>query len=193
MPRLGSKRSAFRNPKSAIPTRRWAQVRLFAMDVDGVLTDGTVIISSDGSEAKAFSILDGHGLKQLEKAGIAVAWISGRASGATSVRAAELKIPHVIQGRTDKLTMLGELAAKLQLSARQCAYMGDDIIDAPAIAWAGIGVAPPGAMPSALNAAAYVTQRAAGHGAVREVCDHLLAAHSGAPRNNRAGARTNRR
>lgn len=174
------------------------------MDVDGVLTNGTVIISSDGSEAKAFSILDGHGLKQLAKLGIEVAWISGRASGATSVRANELKIPHVIQGRVDKKIALADLAERLQLTAAECAYMGDDVIDAPAIAWAGVGIAPPGAIPAALAAADYVTTREAGHGAVREVCDVLLeshtggakgsrAAHASAARNKRKPARSKRR
>lgn len=161
---------------SVIPRSRWAAIRLFAMDVDGVLTDGTVQISSDGTESKNFSILDGLGLKRLEKAGIAVAWISGRASGATTARATELKIPHVIQGRIDKLAALEELAAKLKLAPAQCAYMGDDDIDAPAIAWAGIGIAPTGAMPAALAAADLVPKRAAGHGAVREICELLLAA-----------------
>src|SRR5882762_1301137 len=94
----------------------WAAIRLFAMDVDGVLTDGTVQISSDGSESKGFSILDGLGLKRLERAGIAVAWISGRQSGATTVRATELKVPHLIQGRTDKLPALQELASQLGLA-----------------------------------------------------------------------------
>lgn len=167
-----------------IAPARWAAIRLFAMDVDGVLTDGTVLISSDGTEAKVFSILDGHGLKQLAKAGIEVAWISGRASGATTARATELKIPHVIQGRVDKLEALQELAGKLGLNATDCAYMGDDVIDAPAIAWASIGIAPPAAIDSALAAADYVTRRAAGHGAVREICDALLAhrtASSAAP------------
>lgn len=146
------------------------------MDVDGVLTDGTVQIASDGVESKGFSILDGMGLKQLERAGIAVAWISGRPSGATKVRADELGIPHVIQGRIDKIAALQEVAARLGLHATECAYMGDDTIDAPAMAWAGIGVAPPDAMPSALAAADYVTRRPAGRGAVREICEHLLAA-----------------
>jgi 3-deoxy-D-manno-octulosonate 8-phosphate phosphatase (KDO 8-P phosphatase) len=146
------------------------------MDVDGVLTDGTVAISSDGTEAKSFSILDGLGLKRLERAGIAVAWISGRASGATTARAKELGIPHLIQGHTDKREQLQKLAAKLGLAPAQIAYMGDDDIDAPAIAWAGIGVAPPEAMPAALAAAKFVPRRAAGHGAVREVCEHLLGA-----------------
>ena len=146
------------------------------MDVDGVLTDGTVQIAADGTEAKTFSILDGMGLKQLAKAGVAVAWISGRASGATTVRAAELKIPHVIQGRNDKLEVLQALAIKLALTPQQCAYMGDDVIDAPAIAWAGIGIAPAGSMPAALAAADCVPERAAGHGAVREICELILAA-----------------
>ena len=146
------------------------------MDVDGILTDGTVAIHSDGTESKTFSILDGHGLKRVEKAGIQVAWISGRASGATTARARELKIPHLVQGRDDKLAELRALAARLELSAAEIIYMGDDEIDAPAIAWAGIGVSVPTAMPVALAAARYVTKRPAGHGAVREICELLLAA-----------------
>jgi 3-deoxy-D-manno-octulosonate 8-phosphate phosphatase (KDO 8-P phosphatase) len=167
--------------KPYIDPARWAAVRLFAMDVDGVLTDGTVQISSDGSESKNFSILDGLGLKRVLEAGLAVAWISGRASGATTGRATELKIPHLIQGRIDKLTALKELAAQLKLTAAQCAYMGDDDIDAPALAWAGIGATVPDAMPAALTVAGYVTTRAAGRGAVREICEHLLAARVRAP------------
>ncbi len=163
------------SPEKTLP---WSAIRLFAMDVDGILTDGTVQISSDGTESKGFSILDGMGLKRLEKAGIATAWISGRASGATIARATELKIPHLIQGRTDKVLALQELAATLNLSAAECLYMGDDDIDAPAMAWAGIGATVPDAMPAALAAADYVTQRPAGRGAVREVCDHLLAARA---------------
>ncbi|HVS52526.1 MAG TPA: HAD-IIIA family hydrolase [Opitutaceae bacterium] len=176
MPRSRSPRSAIRNPKSAIRRGAWARVRLFAMDVDGVLTDGTVSISSDGTEAKTFSILDGLGLKRLERAGLLVAWISGRKSGATDARARELKIPHVIQGHTDKLEQLQKLAARLALAPEQIAYMGDDDIDAPAIAWAGVGIAPSESMPAALAVADYVPSRRAGHGAVREVCEHLLAA-----------------
>lgn len=168
--------------KPLIAPARWAGIRLLAMDVDGILTDGTVQISSNGTETKSFSILDGMGLKRALEAGIAVAWISGRASGATSARATELKISHVIQGRTDKLAALQELAAKLTLNAAQCAYLGDDDIDAPAIAWAGIGVSVPEAMPAALSAADYVTARHAGHGAVREVCEHILAGRTPASR-----------
>src|SRR5437870_5706040 len=136
---LSVAKPAIRSQKSNIRKDRWAGIRLFAMDVDGVLTDGTVAINSDGTESKRFSILDGMGLVRLHKAGVAVAWISGRPSGATAARAAELKIAHVIQGRTDKLMALQELASQLGLASTQVCYMGDDDIDAPAIDWAGIG------------------------------------------------------
>ena len=145
------------------------------MDVDGVLTDGTVRICSNGTESKVFSILDGMGLKRLELAGVTVAWISGRPSVATTVRATELKIPHVIQGRIDKLTALQELATRLGFTSAECVFMGDDDIDAAAMAWAGVGVSVPDAMPAALRVARYVTRRPAGRGAVREICEHLLA------------------
>jgi 3-deoxy-D-manno-octulosonate 8-phosphate phosphatase (KDO 8-P phosphatase) len=164
-----------------LPETRWATIKLFAMDVDGILTDGTVHISSDGTETKQFSILDGMGLVRLAKNGIATAWISGRPSGATTARSTELKIPHLIQGRTDKLEALQELAARLELTHEQIVYMGDDDIDAPAIQWAGIGVTVPDAMPAALAAADYLTARLAGRGAVREVCEHILRARGHTP------------
>jgi len=154
----------------------WEKIRLFAMDVDGVLTDGTIRVFSDGGESKVFSILDGLGLVKLAREHISVAWISGRASEATTVRARELKIPLLVQGRSDKLAALQELAHQLGLTAEQCVYMGDDDIDAPAIAWAGIGAAPSEAMPSALSVADFVPTRPAGKGAVREVCEMILAA-----------------
>jgi 3-deoxy-D-manno-octulosonate 8-phosphate phosphatase (KDO 8-P phosphatase) len=174
---------------AARPALGWSAVRLFAMDVDGVLTDGTVQVSSDGSEAKSFSILDGLGLRELERAGIVTAWISGRPSGATSRRARELGVPHLVMGRNDKLAALQELAQRLALSSGQCAYMGDDTIDVPAISWAGIGIAPPLAIEAALAAADYITRRPAGHGAVREVCDRMLAARAEARRSGRSKAR----
>jgi len=165
------------NPrKSKIAAAAWARIRLFAMDVDGILTDGTVTLHSDGTEAKTFSILDGMGLVRCRDAGIVLAWISGRASAATDVRAGELKIPHVLQGRADKLAALQELARRLGLSAAEVCYMGDDDIDAPALQWAGIGATVSTAMPAAAVAAVYVAWRPAGRGAVREVCDRILAA-----------------
>jgi 3-deoxy-D-manno-octulosonate 8-phosphate phosphatase (KDO 8-P phosphatase) len=164
--------------KKKITRQAWGRVRLFAMDVDGILTDGSVITSSDGTESKAFSIIDGLGLKLLHELGLELAWISGRVSGATTIRAAELKIPHVIQGKHDKLAALTALTAKLGISLGDCAYMGDDFIDAPAIAAAGIGITVPTALPEALAAADYVTKKLPGHGAVREVCDLLRTARA---------------
>jgi 3-deoxy-D-manno-octulosonate 8-phosphate phosphatase (KDO 8-P phosphatase) len=162
--------------KSKITAAAWGRIRLFAMDVDGILTDGTVTVRSDGTEAKTFSILDGMGLVRCREAGITLAWISGRASAATELRARELKIPHVVQGRSDKLAALQELAGRLGCPSVEVCYMGDDEIDVPALKWAGIGATVSTAIDAALAVADYVAVRPAGRGAVREVCDRLLAA-----------------
>lgn len=167
--------------KPPIAAARWARIRLFAMDVDGVLTDGTVLVSSDGSESKAFSVLDGLGLARLRDNGVALAWISGRFSGATTKRSEELRIPHLIQGRHDKANALKELVAQLGVERDDICYMGDDDIDVGAMLLAGIGIAPPAAMPAALAAADYVTSLAAGRGAVREVCNLILQARGVIP------------
>jgi 3-deoxy-D-manno-octulosonate 8-phosphate phosphatase (KDO 8-P phosphatase) len=153
----------------------WGDIRLFAMDVDGILTDGSVGVSPSG-ELKFFSVLDGMGLGRVLKAGCPLAWISGRYSDATTIRATELAITHLVQGRKDKLTALQEVAAKAGVGPEKCVYMGDDDIDAPALRWAAIGVTVPDAMPPATAAAKFVTRRRGGHGAVREVCDYILAA-----------------
>ncbi|HEY5078593.1 MAG TPA: HAD family hydrolase, partial [Opitutaceae bacterium] len=99
--------------RRTITRKDWARIRLFAMDVDGVLTDGTVTISSDGTESKQFSIIDGLGLILVRGSGVDLAWISGRKSATTTIRAAELKIAHVIQGQHDKLAALEALASDL--------------------------------------------------------------------------------
>jgi 3-deoxy-D-manno-octulosonate 8-phosphate phosphatase (KDO 8-P phosphatase) len=171
-------------PAPALP---WGDIGLFAMDVDGILTDGSVGVSSSGDEVKFFSVLDGLGLARLGRAGVPTAWISGRQSGATTRRAAELKIPHLVQGRTDKLAALQEIASALGLGPGQCAYMGDDDIDAPALRWAAIGVSVPGAMPAALAAARHVTARGGGRGAVREICELILEARRAAAGNPGSG------
>ncbi len=166
---------------SDIPAARWAGIKLLATDVDGVLTDGSIHVASDGTETKTFSVLDGLGMVRLLRDDVVVAWISGRASGATTVRATELKVPHIIQGRSDKETALGELAAQLGFIAADCVYVGDDDIDAGALRWAGIGVTVPDAMPSAVAAADCTTTRRAGHGAIREICEQILLHRSQSP------------
>ncbi|HEY1792622.1 MAG TPA: HAD hydrolase family protein [Opitutaceae bacterium] len=168
-----------------IALSEWGRVRLFAMDVDGVLTDGTITVSSDGTESKRFAIIDGLGLILVGGAGVLTAWISGRESKATLHRAKELRIPTLIQGRRDKLEALTALAGELGVPLSACAYMGDDFIDAPAIAAAGIGISVPTGLPAALAAADYVTSRLPGQGAVREVCDLILGARAVAGRRRR--------
>lgn len=172
--------------KRPVPKAKWASIRLFAMDVDGILTDGSVFVSSNGTETKRFCIIDGLGLLLVRESGVDLAWVSGRASAATTLRATELKIPHLVQGRKDKLEALSELASTLGIALSECAYMGDDFIDAPAIRAAGIGISVPTGLPLALGAADYVTRREAGNGAVREVCDLILAARA-AMAGNRGG------
>ena len=156
----------------------WGTIELFAMDVDGILTDGCIYLSSDGTETKRFSIIDGLGLVRLREEGINLAWISGRGSEATNRRAEELKIEYVVQGEKDKAKALNGLLEQLGIEAKRCVYMGDDCIDAKAIRQAGIGVTVPEAQMEAIQAADFITNRPGGNGAVREVCNHILAARS---------------
>ena len=104
-------------------------IRLAIFDVDGVLTDGTLYLGADGEAFKAFNILDGHGIRMLQDAGVATAIISGRESAAVARRAAELSIAHVVQKAGDKVAEFDKLAARLQIDARACAFMGDDLPD----------------------------------------------------------------
>ncbi len=144
------------------------------MDVDGILTDGRVFVGSDNTESKAFSVLDGFGLARVREAGIEVAWISGRASGATTARGAELKIAHLIQGRNDKEAGLREVLGQTGIPPEAACYMGDDVIDVPAMQLAGIGISVPEAAEAVRQYADCITVRAGGFGAVREICDLLL-------------------
>ena len=152
----------------------WGKVKLLVLDVDGILTDGTVFVGPDGFELKQFCVLDGLGLMCLKKVGIILAVISGRMSPATTSRMNELKFDHIIQGRKDKLTALKELSDALGIGAESICYMGDDVIDVPAILYAGIGVSVPNAVTMALSEADVVTDKPGGLGAVREVCDRIL-------------------
>ena len=153
-----------------------ARVRLLVLDVDGVLTDGRLFYGPKGELLKAFHVRDGHGIKQVAAAGITIAIISGRKSAAVARRARELGIRHVTQGANDKLSALRKLAKARRVSLEECACVGDDTPDAPILAAAGVGVAVADAHEDALAVADLVTSRAGGQGAVREVCDWLIAA-----------------
>lgn len=150
-------------------------VRLAIFDVDGVLTDGTLYFGADGEAFKAFNILDGHGLKLLQKAGVETAILSGRKSKAVAHRMKELGVAHVIQGTgDDKVPHFERLLKKLELAEAQCSYMGDDLQDLAVLRRCGLAVAPANAVEEVKAAAHHVTRAAGGRGAVRELCDLLL-------------------
>ena len=152
------------------------RVQMLVLDVDGVLTDGRLFYGARGESLKTFHVRDGHGIKQVAAAGITVAIISGRKSAAVARRARELGIRHVVQGAGDKLVALTRLARGRSVALEHCACVGDDTPDAPMLQAAGLAIAVADAHPDALAAANLVTTRAGGRGAVREVCDWLLAA-----------------
>ena len=153
-----------------------ARVRLLVLDVDGVLTDGRLFYGPKGELLKAFHVRDGYGIKKVAESGITVAIISGRKSEAVARRAKELGIRHVTQGANDKLAALRKLAKARGVSLEECACVGDDTPDAPILAAAGVGIAVADAHDDALSVADLITTRSGGQGAVREVCDWLIAA-----------------
>lgn len=151
-----------------------AAIKLMILDVDGVLTDGTIIINADGSESKRFSLLDGHGIRMWHRAGMQTAIISGRETEATRIRAEQLKINHVFQGCQKKLPTFEKLLAQSKLSADEVAYIGDDLLDIPIMRRAGFAVAVENAVDEVKNCCHYVTSLAGGNGAVREVIEYIL-------------------
>ncbi|MGH8491799.1 MAG: 3-deoxy-manno-octulosonate-8-phosphatase KdsC [Moraxellaceae bacterium] len=156
--------------------KKAARIRLLALDVDGVLTDGRLYFAEDGQELKTFDTQDGHGIKMLQQAGIVCAIITGRTTKLVERRAKNLGIAHLLQGREDKLVALRELITGLGIALEDVAYVGDDWPDLPAIRAAGLGVAVANAHEELLRHADYVTRREGGRAAVREVCDLLLRA-----------------
>jgi 3-deoxy-D-manno-octulosonate 8-phosphate phosphatase (KDO 8-P phosphatase) len=156
-----------------------AGVRLVAFDVDGVFTDGRFYLTDDGVESKAFHTQDGFGIRQLLNAGIAVAVISGRQSGAVERRMAELGVAHVVQGCKDKVAALRQLARELGISVDQCAYVGDDIPDLPLLNTVGYAIAVGNAVAAVREQCEYTTSAHGGSGAVREVCELVIAATAG--------------
>jgi len=151
-------------------------VRVAIFDVDGVLTDGRIYIGEDGEPFKAFSTLDGHGLKLLAQGGIVPVVITGRDSPAVRRRVADLGIANAIYGAADKLAAAAPLLAGLGVGWEAVAAMGDDWPDLPLMARAAFACAPPGAHAQVRAIADHVTRAAAGYGAARECCDLLLTA-----------------
>jgi len=161
-----------------VSSEKLSSIRLVAFDVDGVFTDGRFYLSDEGIESKAFHTQDGYGVRRLLEAGIAVAVISGRASGAVAKRMSELGVHHVVQGCRDKVAALEEIAASLEISPAECAYVGDDIPDLPLLKHVGYAVAVANAVQTLHEQCDYSTSAAGGRGAVREVCELVLDAQS---------------
>ncbi len=156
-----------------------SDVKLVAFDVDGVFTDGRFYLSDDGVESKAFNTQDGFGIRQLQNAGIAVAIISGRKSGAVEKRMAELGVEHVYLACTDKLATFDELTGNLGISAAETVFVGDDIPDLPLLSKVGYSIAVANAVAAVREFCDYTTVAAGGHGAVREVCELVLSGIGG--------------
>jgi 3-deoxy-D-manno-octulosonate 8-phosphate phosphatase (KDO 8-P phosphatase) len=155
---------------------RARRVRLLLFDVDGVLTDGTVVIGPAGQETKTFSIRDGAALVWARQAGLEIGLLSGRASEATTIRAAELGIDLVVQGNTNKREEFTKILAARKITAEQVGYMGDDIVDLPVLSRVGLGAAPSDAAPEVLARAHWVSSQAGGRGAAREFIELILKA-----------------
>ncbi|MEP7181766.1 MAG: HAD-IIIA family hydrolase [Betaproteobacteria bacterium] len=157
-------------------TGRARGIRLVTLDVDGVLTDGRIYVDDHGREMKAFSALDGVGMKMAMHAGIEIAWITGSNAPAVAHRARQLGVHRVVLGAENKVAPWERLRAELGLPPAACAHVGDDLPDVALFARCGLAIAVPDA-PAAVQARAhYVTRRPGGRGAVREVCDLILAA-----------------
>lgn len=161
---------------AASVAERAKAVRLILLDVDGVLTDGSVILGSDGHEAKAFSIRDGAGLVVAQRAGLQVGLLSGRPSAATTRRAAELGIAIVAQGGENKREPFDRILSETGLQDAHVAYMGDDLLDLPLLGRAGLAAAPADAVPEALERAHWVSRFPGGRGAVRDLVELVLRA-----------------
>jgi len=151
-----------------------ARIELVVFDVDGVLTDGRLYLGDDGTEFKAFHVRDGHGFKLLREAGIRVAALSGRRSSAVTRRMEELQVDMHRQGCEHKDRDFGELLQHFGVDAKAAAYLGDDVIDLPAMRLAGLPVAVADAHPAVRSAARWITTLAGGRGAARELCDLII-------------------
>jgi 3-deoxy-D-manno-octulosonate 8-phosphate phosphatase (KDO 8-P phosphatase) len=149
-------------------------IRLAIFDVDGILTDGGLYYSDSGEETKVFDVRDGHGMKMLERSGVALAIITSRRSQCVARRAENLGIELLFQGVENKLQAFEALIAKLGLTSAQCAYMGDDWVDLPVLRRCGLAVSVPEAPAVVRERVHYVTRAGGGRGAAREACELIM-------------------
>jgi 3-deoxy-D-manno-octulosonate 8-phosphate phosphatase (KDO 8-P phosphatase) len=151
-------------------------IKLLLFDVDGVLTDGTILVHADGSESKQFNIRDGAGMVWAQRAGLSIGLLSARSADATAVRAAQLGITIVSQGGADKLAAYDQILESTGLTDQQVGYMGDDLQDLPVLRRAAFSAAPADATPEVRAAVHFVSASGGGRGAARECIEHVLRA-----------------
>lgn len=154
---------------------RQRAARLLILDVDGVMTDGSLYLDNNGEEIKAFNSKDGHGIRMLQECGIRVAILTGRKSSLVAHRSRDLDIELVYQGYRDKRPAYTELKQSTGLDDHEIAYAGDDVIDLPVMSQTGLAIAVADAHPEVIRHAHWVTEANGGRGAVREICEQLLA------------------
>ena len=166
---------------NAVPptaAERASRVKLMIFDVDGVLTDGSLMFTADGDAMKSFNSMDGHGMKLLREAGVDTAIITGRKSRIVEVRAQELRVTHLYQGAADKRVAFADLLKATGIGPEACGYMGDDWPDLGVMLQCGFAAAPADAHADVLSRAHWVSDKRGGHGAVREVTDLILRAQN---------------
>jgi 3-deoxy-D-manno-octulosonate 8-phosphate phosphatase (KDO 8-P phosphatase) len=152
----------------------FSALKMLIVDVDGVLTDGGIIINSDGSEGRRFSVLDEHRIRMWQRGGLLFGIISGKESECTSIFAERLGIKFVLQGCKKKLGAFENLLEENSLSLEEVAFIGDDLVDLPLIRRAGIGIAVANAVEEVKAEADIVTKRCGGNGAVGEIIENIL-------------------
>ena len=152
------------------------KIKLLVFDVDGVLTDGSLIVGDDGEEYKAFFSKDGLGMKMLQATGVKIAVITARTSNVVIHRMQSLGIKHIYQGQLEKLPAFEKILSELDLSAEQAAYVGDDVIDLPVMLKAGLAIAVQDAHPLAVQHSHWQTPHNGGRGAARDVCELIMQA-----------------
>lgn len=162
--------------KTPISDERWAKIKLLAIDVDGTLTDGSLCFDENGALLQTFNVRDGFALVVARRAGIQVAWISGRASKVAQKRFEELQLHHCLLKCADKAIALRDLQNEHGFSHDECCFIGDDLPDLPAFRECGINVAVADSVDEVLERADFVTRQNGGRGAVREVIERILGA-----------------
>lgn len=153
---------------------RIENLRLLVFDVDGVLTDGTLLLDDDGRQYKSFNSKDGQGMSMLMKSGVNIAILTARSSRVVSHRMRELGISLVIQGQHDKRSALLQLLSQIDINPEQSAFVGDDVVDLPAMRAVSLGIAVADAHPLVLEQANWITTQPGGRGAAREICEAIM-------------------